>query len=375
MKIFTIGVTFILLLGWGPLTAQVTITSESFPEVGDTLRYGIAANPQSVSITAAGGDQTWDFSMLQAAAPQTTIYEAASAGENAAEFPEADLVTTIGEFAENYYQVEEGQIRLQGFVGEDPIGFGLGILSRLSPPYVDRRAPQNFLDNNQAEANVLLPFSGDDLPSQLTDQLPFTPDSLRIRIAFDRLDLVDAWGTLSIPDGDFKVLREKRVEEIDTRVDAKLPFVGWLDVTDQLIDLLEIDELGARTVTTYHFFSPDEKETIATVTVNSETEEILTVQFKNENFITSVTDLEKARIKVYPNPVSRQLFLETPDLSPGTYQLMLFNGVGALSWKTQLHLDQGSRQIDLPELDAGVYYFSLRETNGGVVFAQPVIVK
>ena len=92
-------------------------------------------------------------------------------------------------------------VLLLGYYGADPIGLGLNLVSKYNPPIVERRAPMQFFDVNSLNSGLLLPFSKDILPDTLLQLLPFIPDSLRIRIAINRLDVVDAWGNLAIPGG------------------------------------------------------------------------------------------------------------------------------------------------------------------------------
>ena len=74
---------------------------------------------------------------------------------------------------------------------------------------------------------------------------------------------MDAWGTMSIPGGTYDVLREKRTLDQDVRLDAKVGFLGWQDITDIVLGLTDIgaDVLGNNQVVRYYFWNDVAKET------------------------------------------------------------------------------------------------------------------
>ncbi|MEL6925341.1 MAG: hypothetical protein AAFO94_14940, partial [Bacteroidota bacterium] len=211
--------------------SQITVTNSTFPQPGDTLRTAIDGDPGDIVVGDAGADLQWDFTSLRIPFVQQTIFLDAALGNNFDTFPGATMFSEIlisDSLAETYYRADENSLQLLGYVGGDPTGFGLDLVVQLDPPTVERVAPLTYGDFNASESAVNLPIASDDIPQALLDSfpLPFTPDSLRIRINTETVGVVDAWGELTIPGGEngetYEVLREKRTEIREIRLDIKL---------------------------------------------------------------------------------------------------------------------------------------------------------
>jgi hypothetical protein len=110
--------------------------------------------------------------------------------------------------------------------------------------------------------------------------LPVTPDSLRYRMAINQISTVDGYGTLSIPGGSYNVLREKTTRYTESRLDAKIPPLGWLDITDNAISSGFGSGLGVDTSTHYSYYNDVAKEPIAVVHTGSDALIPLSVTFK-----------------------------------------------------------------------------------------------
>lgn len=151
----------------------------------------------------------------------------------------------------------------------------------------------NFFDVNQQETNLSLPFSTAQIPDTLFTGIPFIPDSIRIRINTKRLDVVDGYGTCTIPGGAYPVLRLKRSEYTTTNLDVLVPFLGWTDVSGFLggaggggIG----NFIGTDTTNTYRFYSGTEKEEIAVVTASNDWSNAETIRFKDNGVAVSAID-------------------------------------------------------------------------------------
>ena len=88
------------LLGLAPSIASAAIFSVDngvFPAVGDTFHYAVDNNPNpAIVMTPPGLNQTWDFSSLKKSATWSYTMRPASTGVDAAKFPNATLVYSIG---------------------------------------------------------------------------------------------------------------------------------------------------------------------------------------------------------------------------------------------------------------------------------------
>lgn len=357
------------------LAAQITVTNASFPAIGDTLRIATDNSPAGIAISPPGGSQTWDFTSLESGFLRTIPIRAASEGQNPTAFPTATIVTPANQNGENYYRVTPTAYELVGFAGGDPLNFGINVVTPFNPVLVERRAPVNFFDINQTNANLLAAFDADDLPPALLALFPIQPDSIRLRVAISRVDVVDGWGTLSIPGGTYEVLRERRTQYTDTRIDVKISILPWTDVT-ALIPLPGAG-LGRDTALTYNFFSNAAKEPIAIITADHETGEVLFAQFKYNGPLSNADDIaaQQATVRFYPNPASDFLQVEWANMPRDRYQITLFNALGQTVLRRSFDADGNTTlPLDISALRAGIHAFRVTGSAGNIVSAGPLIV-
>lgn len=365
------------------VAGQITVTNATFPAIGDTLRTAVDLEPDlPTGITSPGGPQMWDFSNLKKSDTNQTVYRAAAAGNQSAKFPGADMVV-IGAQSETYFKKSASKLEALGYAGADPAGFGLDVTAKFSPNVALRRAPMNFFDINQSVTDLTVPFSTEALPDSLLGGIPGVGaiDSMRVRINYNRLDAVDGYGTLRIPGGDYPVLREKRTEYTTTKLDVKVPFLGWVDVATLLGGggggggLLGF--LGVDTTITYHFFSGTEKETIAVVTADNANSTVTRVTFK-DNTTSAVKDTDapgNASVNAFPNPAVEWVRFDCYNLPADEYTFKIYNIVGKAVWK-ETHQLAGNRsvRVELGDFKKGTYLYSLTDGKGNVIGTKRLVV-
>ncbi|MFK7808986.1 MAG: T9SS type A sorting domain-containing protein [Saprospiraceae bacterium] len=371
---------FIALLVSCAASAQITITSESFPAPGDTLRTAFDAMPSDIDLLEQGADKTWDFTSL-AGISQETVIRNANEGQYTNQFPTADILigNPDGNTGEFYYNKTDNLYELLGYVGPDPADFGINVIAKLSPPSPERRAPLNFIDFNNSSYNIEIAFSTDLIPGNILDSFPVAPDSLRILISNQRLDAVDAWGTLTIPEGTYDVLREKREQERETRLEVYAgvgPFGQWFDVTD----IIGFDFLGKDTTITYNFFSNDAKEAIAEVTVDPETNDPISVTYKSNEVDDPTSSMKyvdqgRADIFAYPNPAINDVRFDFINLPTDTYDLKIYNILGVEVYSQEYSItDRKTVKMDLSRMRKGTYLYSLVDSRGKPVTTKRLVV-
>lgn len=355
------------------LLAQITVDNETFPQVGDTLFTNTDNLPTGIDLGVAGENQEWNFTSLSAPFTTSNVFKAANTGLNFPLFPNTEIVVELQAGVEAYYNLTSSAVEYAGYVGEDPIGLGIEAVTQFSPKYIERRSPMNYGDTHQMEANLTLPFASEDIPIDIFGDFPVTPDSIRIRIAFDRSDEIDAWGTMRIPGGLYDVLREKRVEIRETRVDAKIPFLSWQDVTD----LLPLEALGADTTTTYYYFSNEAKEPIAVARTRDNEQTITSIEYKAENVMTSLNNLEakKPGVYAYPNPAIVDVRFEFTNLERGLYHLKIYNILGLEIWKKSYQINQSlTDSVRLSGFRKGTYLYSLEDNDGKTLMTKRLMI-
>lgn len=352
-----------------PLHAQITITNAVFPAVGDTLFYAVDNQPGDIVMTAPGGNQQWDFSHLDASFTWQQVFQDAQTGPEYDAFPSARLYYQTDADVRAYLNVSAQHVSLLGFSGGSPATFGLDLVPHYNPPIVQSRAPLQFFDIHQVSSGLLLPFSTDIIPD--IGQFPVRPDSLRLRVAINRLDVVDAWGTLTIPGGSFDVLRQKRTEYREARLDAKVPPLGWLDVTDVAIQALQLGSgLGVDTTVSYHFLNDQSKAAIAIVTTDNSQLRVVGVQYKDLGVSTGTNHVEQAiaDLAVFPNPADEVLHLRAGGLSGGDYTVFIYTLLGQEVYRKSGVKAAGALEenLEIGRLEKGVYVCQIFHADGSM---------
>lgn len=361
-------------------SAQITITNATFPVAGDSLVYAVDESPIGVNAaTPPGGPQNWDFTTLQSDDLLSLVYRPANAGSQSANFPGADLVIT-GQTGETYFNVTNQQFQVLGYAGGDPAGFGLNVLAKFSPSVVERKNPLNFFDIIDQSTNLTLPFSTAGLPDSLFEGAPFVPDSIRIRVSTERLEVVDGFGTCQIPGGTYPVLRQKRTEYTTTGIDIKVPFLGWLDLSTVIgggggggIGGF----IGTDTTISYRFLSNTEKEEIAIATMDPNLSDVATIRYKHIPTSSTVepTVAFAGNIQAFPNPAVEWVRFDCTNIPPGEYTLKIFNILGKQVWKKNYTLSgTTSFRIELDDFKKGSYIYSLVDKSGNSVGTKRLVI-
>lgn len=359
--------------------AQITVTSATFPNAGDTLRFATSTDVSgnASALTPSGASQLWDFSDLQADSESETVFVAASSALNSMEFPTADLAV-IGGQGESFFHKTNNLVEFLGYAGGDPANLGVQVAAHYSPALVERRAPLNFFDVNTQNSALTLPFSTENLPDTLFTGAPFVPDSIRVRISTERLDIVDGWGTCFIPGGEYDVLRLKRSEYTNTAVDILVPVLGWVDLSSLVPNGGGFGAfLGTDTTNTYRFYSGTEKEEIAVVTANADWTVAESIRYKNNGTSPSITvgAPGRASISAFPNPAVEWVRFDCTNLPSSDYTLKIFNIVGKVVWKKTYPLSGNkSIKVELEDFKKGTYLYSLADKNGKVVGTKRLVV-
>lgn len=357
------------------LFAQIQVTSDNFPALGDVLVTNIDNTPTIVP-GDSGADKTWDFSTLDGEQMLETTFEDAANGSAAADLPNADLFTDFGG-AETYYQSTDTEFLILAGKGTDPTGFGVEALVQFTPPIVDRRE-MSFGDVNSSESDASFAFGSEVIPDTLLANFPIVPDSIRIRINQDRTDVVDAYGTLTIPGGTYDVLREKRTQTRSTRVDILLPFIGWSDVTDVIAGLVGVDAgLGEISTVNYLFFSNTEKEVIVNISADETGDVVTSVTYKWFDVIDNVGNVltEKPNISAFPNPATTAVNIDFKNLETGNYTLKIFNILGRSVWQNDFYINGEQREVvNLQDFQNGTYLYSVINSAGKTLATKRLIV-
>lgn len=360
------------------LKGQITLqSSDYFPAIGDTLRTVVDNAPSGIAITAPGGDQSWNFTSLQNSFSQELVVSDPAGGTSAGSYPSANILLDQAAGGEGYYISNSTQFAILGYAGTDPLGQGFQVNAPFLPEYVERWAPLAFFDLRNHQSALTVAIAADDIPGNIFDGLPITPDSIRVRVATTRTDLVDAWGTLSIPGGDYDVLREKRTEYRDVRLDAKIGPFPWADITDLALDALPIDALGTDTIVTYSFWSGDAKEAIAVIRADPGGTQVESVTFKDNGVVSNTATIVAAQpsFSIYPNPAIVHTNFEFKNIPAGKYTMDVYNLAGRSVWRESYQMNgQQIENFNVTRLRKGMYLCVLSNSAGERIGVKRLLV-
>lgn len=364
----------LLCFNWLLCQAQIFVPTSLMPGAGDTLLTAVDNLPNSIKSIASGRNQRWDFAMLEAPYTRSTVWKPASKGSAAASFKNAEYIAPIDEQTEGYFRTQGNDLILLGAVGPDPLNLSRKSLMRFSPGLIERRYGLRYGDAFQDEANVVLTLGEDDIPSWFRKKLPVSPDSLRLRVTYDRQYDVDSYGRMIVPGGIFEVIRERRIEIIDLRLEVKVGRRRWQEVTRSVKDK---ELLRSQKKISYHFYSNNSKEPVAKVWMSSNERKVLKIEFKPRERESVVQNVANVRPDIYvsPNPAIASVRFEFFNLPPGTYKLSIFNIIGQEEWSKMYTINGNyAEQVDISQLKKGAYLYSLKDERGRTLSTKRLMV-
>ncbi len=369
---------FFLLLCSASLTAQITLTNSYFPNAGDSLVVSNVA-PQFLTtarVTAGGANQTWDYTALRYLNTPTVrqvskFLDAATDTAAIRLFPGVDLVVKANATQTACYNKTTTRFELMGFNGAATAGLGLPLVAAYTPTVLERRAPLVYNNiRTTTRSAFLIPFSSSIIPDSFLAIFPIRPDSLRIDFATTRTDQTDAWGTLRIANAPnaFDVLRDKRVEITETKIDAKFGRL-WIDVTSIIFVGTANGNPSRDTTTSYYFWSNTAKEPILVLTANAR-DSITNGQIKYFPIRTDVGDLAatpSVALQLYPNPANDVLQLHFEQATSAPYHAQIVDISGKVHAQQTLDNHLTDASLPITQLPKGVYFLVLRNPIDGQV--------
>ena len=126
-----ISLFLLLLLPLG-LSSQIILSQIHVPAVGDTLFYARDSTTKNINIGSAGPARVWDFTSLKAETSFQLIATEAASDPNAANYPGANLVVTT-EQVKTFIQSTDTAVYILGGGIPEAAAFGLEVV-RFKPP-------------------------------------------------------------------------------------------------------------------------------------------------------------------------------------------------------------------------------------------------
>jgi hypothetical protein len=253
----------------------------------------------------------------------------------------------------------------------------LPLVAKYLQPVLERRAPLAFNTTNRVQSNFVVAFTTDIIPDTILSQLPLRPDSIRVRFQTDRQDKTDAFGTLLIPGGSYEVLRERRYEITETKIDAKINPLPWIDITGLI---LTGQQRPRDTTIRYYFWSNLAKEPIAILTTN-EVDSIVSAEYKYLKINTSVKNgvytEGSPSLSIFPNPTTNEAFFDIKiSLPMASFSLMILDNLGRTMVQKNVKNGQEQRlKMDVSSFPNGIYWAKLADESGTILVTKPFFKK
>ena len=90
----------------------------------------------------------------------------------------------------------------------------------------------------------------------------------------------------------------------------------------------------------------------------SKTDNFFSNELKNDTTKIDLLDLQE--LKLYPNPVSDYLFVDYDILFVKEAKLIIYNSIGAIVYKKNLHEKQDNLKLSVSDYKNGLYFCSLQ---------------
>lgn len=356
----------LLIVGLHAATAQITLDSNDFPKAGDTPTYSTADTLLGIDLAVTGPNQNWDFSNLSPLAQTTDSFLSSSDLPFTLRFSIPSRVNAVS-FINTPDSIPGVGVSLTG--GYDLYAVTTGAYESLGQATVLGGLLPIVLEADPSDTIFALPLTYQDIGSgssyaELDLNIPTVGD-VYYEQSRDRNYVVDGWGQLTTPYGQFQVLRTRSTTQGSDSTNFTLaggdPTAFRIPVPEQI---------------SYQWWAKNERAPIL---------EISAAQLGGNEFVTQVRYRDSVR-NLRPNSVDRQLTQVALSISPNpttdiatidwdmqgkTGYLEVFSMNGKRVYEDVL--EKGSTQISLRNLESGAYFVRILELNGSRVFIGKIV--
>jgi hypothetical protein len=361
-------IIFTFLLFGATAFAQTTVTNSIFPAAGDTLLRSTTVNIGAATVTAPSATaQNWDLNFLSTDAILLDSVRYASAGMAFSNFPNTEIILPVIGFGQGYVDITATDMTMVG-AGLDIMG--LAIVAPFSNPQTIQQAPLTYGTPQISDTHSLL-FAQhiDSLPGlrQVIDGfgLPVSPESIRLKLDGSSNLLIDAYGTLTIADSTYDVLRQRVRILNEIKIEVFVPAFGtgfWLDVTDNIGSSLPFPLND--TTNRYDFWTEGSIVPVARFNMDSNNDFIQSIEFLGYKEPTGITNSQKlTEISVFPNPANNLIIVQAEGLSEEIFDLQIVDAMGRMIYKVQ-NLSSSTQTLSTAEIPQGNFWMILTTKNG-----------
>lgn len=338
--------TFIFIMVFFLLKAQITISSSDAPSIGMVCYQANDTMPSTSIVPGNGGaNQTWNFSGLNVLTFDTIRFVDPAATPYSSNFPGADMTvkTRMNNEPAYYYLTKDNSgVYAIGVAGVLSTAISSVLKVSLVPKMSFLRTPSSY----QGAYNETYHYN---IKTTAPPAYQSLGDSVKVNSWVNAVSTIDGWGTLTTPGGTYNTIRQY---ERDINHDT-IWFKSWFGWTQF--------STGIDTNDVYKWWANSIGNAVAELKMNLH-------QNKTKSFgwyVAQPSVTEKPLITsvqhVFPNPASDRIFIG--NLDPGMeYSIKICDQTGREIYKEKTDHSE-KMEIQTNTLVNGMYIMTIFENN------------
>jgi hypothetical protein len=345
------------------INAQVTINNGDFPNGGDTCLVSISNQTTIVDYTTTGASQTWDFSYLEATSQRIDTFFNINSSSALYQLSFNNWLTAA-DYNSDYYNklinnnlpaIPGGTVTL-----ENPVFFSKNSSSKLEIVGIGVEVNGIEVPVQSDTIDVVYEFPltfNDAWYSRSYFNMDMNPIyDAQFKRQQQRDAVVDGWGQITTPFGTFDAIRVKTTLTYQDSIYLDLPVIGgsWLAIpTPETVE--------------YHWLTNANK--IPVLKIITQAGIATSIEYRDHavTSFASANTREENIFKLFPNPVSNDLTIQTNN-SSNLVEIIDVNGKLILS-KTI----SNAYKLNVSNWSKGMYF--IKVTNDHAVTTQTFIVE
>jgi hypothetical protein len=325
--------------------AQIIITSENVPVPGTNVLKGIDNLPVGLNPGTSGPGKTWDFSPLISEEIIGYSYLSPLSTPYPGYYPEANLAVHTSDTAYSYLYYDQDMFEMQGIV-----------IFHQGNSYAFDYSPDLVLLN--------FPFTfGDEISQDYFFEWVYanTDDSVKVKTHVTKSLEADAFGTVTLPVGDFNAIRAKVTQENKDSMWAQV-LGNWMLISTTITSSNQ-----------YDWYTDDPEVDISLVSFKyDETWSTLeSVEFFRESYVGTGPEISNTEFNIYPNPASEMIFIEKAGKPGG--RLQIFNSAGQLVFEEEM--TSNKHEFYLERMVAGIYLCRVLDDYSGNAYQEKIVIR
>lgn len=328
-----------------------TITSANFPTAGEAWIEFQDSTGSLVNVSPAGAGQVWNYANSFNVSDTTGILfrplsDAPAYMNLSSTFPNADMVV-IDDLLDSSATTLESNA--DGFYYDGIYEHGLFVDTSLG-------INQNYMDFNPNRLLIPSPFSiNDTRNNNARFGLTFTFSGITVdaRTYFVQSFEADASGTLTTPLGTFNdVLRIRE-------------FTYTVDTTTYSLPIMPPETDVYDTTITYNFVHANSHCLLMTVEMDPITMQPKSASYYDPIVLVGSQNQNNVAVSFYPNPAKEEFYLNHVR---NNSSIQIFDITGNLVHSQSLNGFENNIKVNTSDMPAGLYFFSLNNSNQGNYF-------